>query len=239
MPTVSSDINKFNKYIQGCVNALSARGAASDDLLVHLFEGYKMASDKIFRTYVDKIELEHFDGRDITPNQLMGLMSTKYKQLMVQGKWDAPSPEDVKLMAMQAKIDNLASRKKESSEKIIKGEEARRNTNHRKGAIPDPAWLASDTKPDPIDKVMTHKGKSWHYCCQENGGKCEGKWRVHKPSECKGTAGTKRIKGRQDGRSGAEEAGGGGSQDGGNANDAKRMKIMEALTDAMVGVQVV
>lgn len=101
----------------------------------------------------------------------MGLMATKYKQLMVQGKWDSPSPDDVKLMTMQAKIDTLTKRKQEGSEKIVKAEEGRSNTNQRTGALPDPAWLANDTKPDPIDKVMTHKGKSWHFCCQENGGK--------------------------------------------------------------------
>jgi hypothetical protein len=196
----------------------------------------KAASDKAFRAYVDKIELEFFDGRNITPTQLMGIMSMKYKQLMVQGRWDAPSPEDVKLMAMQAKIDTLSGGKKGGGEKIVRAEEARRNTNQRKGAIPDPAWLANDTKPEPIDKVMTHKGKNWHFCCQENGGKCEGKWRVHKPSECKGTVVAKRAKGRQDGQSKAEEAGGGGSQDGGNLDDSKQMKIMEALTGAMEGV---
>jgi hypothetical protein len=236
MPTVSSDINKFNKYVQGCVNSLSARGATSEDLLVHLFEGYKAASDKAFRNYVDKIELEYFDGRNITPTQLMGIMSMKYKQLMVQGRWDAPSPEDVKLMAMQAKIDTLSGGKKGGGEKIIKADEARRNTNQRKGAIPDPAWLANDTKPDPIDKVMTNKGKNWHFCCQENGGKCDGKWRVHKPSECKGTAVAKRAKAKQDGRNTTEGAGGGGGQDG-DPDDSKRMKIMEALTGAMEGVR--
>jgi hypothetical protein len=238
MPTVSSDVNKFNKYVQGCVNALSARGATSEDLLVHLFEGYKVASDKIFRLYVDKIEMEHFDGRNLTPNQLMGLMATKYKQLVVQGKWDAPSADDVKLMAMQAKIDHLSRSKKEGGETAAKREVVKGNTNQRPGALPDPAWLANDTKPDPIDKVMTHKGKSWHFCCQENGGKCDGKWRVHKPAECKGTAGMKRGKGKQGGRNqegGGGGGGGGGDRDDGSADHEKRLKIMEALADAVLG----
>jgi hypothetical protein len=230
MPTVSSDINKFNKYVQGCVNALSARGATSEDLLVHLFEGYKVTSDKTFRLYVDKIELEHFDGRELTPNQLMGLMSTKYKQLVVQGKWDAPSAEDVKLMAMQAKIDTLSRARKGGGEIAAKNEGTKKS--FKTPLTPDPGWLTNQTAPEPINKVMTLRGKKWHYCCQENGGKCGGKWRVHKPSECKGTAAPrKRGKEKQGSRGDADE--GDNPED---SNHAKRLKIMEVLTQAMHGV---
>jgi hypothetical protein len=229
MPTVSSDINKFNKYVQGCVRALGARGASSDDLVVHLFAGYKVASDKIFRTYVNRIESEHFDGRDLKPNQLMELMSTKYKQLVLQGTWDAPSADDVKLMAMQAKIDSLSRGRKGGGEAITKDEGGK--NSGKPPPIPDPGWLANDTAPDPIDKVMSHKGKKWHYCCEENGGKCGGKWRVHKPSECKGTADPNRKRGSQ------KQGGRGGPSNGaGDPNDVKRLKIMEVLTAAMEGV---
>ena len=49
-----------------------------------------------------------------------------------------------------------------------------------------PDWLEKNEKPDPIDEERTWKTKTFHYCCEETGGKCDGKWRVHKPSECKG-----------------------------------------------------
>ena len=85
---------------------------------------------------------------------------------------------------------------------------------------------------------MSHKGKNWHFCCQENGGKCGGKWRVHKPSECKGTAGQKRGQSKQESRASTGGGDGGGdNHDGGNADDGKRMKIMQALSHAMVGIQ--
>jgi hypothetical protein len=152
-------------------------------------------------------------------------------QLMVQGEWYAPSAEDVKPMAMQAKIDTLTRGQKGGGESTAKTE-GRRNTNKRPGAKPDPDWLVNDTKPDPIDEVLVHKGKSWHFCCQENGGKCNGKWRVHKPIECTGLVGKKRGKEKQKGRSNTEGGGDGGSHDRGSADDGKRMK-----RDAMIGVQ--
>jgi hypothetical protein len=93
------------------------------------------------------------------------------------------------------------------------------------------SWVKSQTTPI-TSSSLTHKGKSWHFCCQENGGKCNGKWRVHKPTECTGLVGKKRGKEKQKGRSNTEGGGDGGSHDRGSADDGKRMK-----RDAMIGVQ--
>ena len=157
---------------------------------------------------------------------------TLQMQLMAQGKWYAPSAEDVKPMAMQDKTDTLTRGKKGGGETTAKTEGGRSKTNQRPGAKPDPDWLVSNTKPDPIDKVMVHKGKSWHFCCQENSGKCNGKWRVHKPIECKGMAGKKRGNEKQEGRSNTGGGGDRGSHDIESADDGKRMKW-----DAMICVQ--
>lgn len=39
-----------------------------------------------------------------------------------------------------------------------------------------------------MTKPKQFKGKDWHWCPTETGGQCEGHWRIHKPSECKGKA---------------------------------------------------
>jgi hypothetical protein len=52
----------------------------------------------------------------------------------------------------------------------------------------DPDWLPKNIKPSPTSKIMKHKGAPRHWCCTETGGKCGGKWRKQKPTECKGTA---------------------------------------------------
>jgi hypothetical protein len=135
----------------------------------------------------------------------------------------------VKLMAMQAKIDTLSRARKGGGEIAAKNEGTKKN--FKTPLIPDPGWLTNQTALEPID-LMTLRGKKWHYCCQENGGKCGGKWRVHKPSECKGTAALrKRGKEKQGSQGDTDE--GGSSED---SNDVKRLKIMTALTEAMNGV---
>jgi hypothetical protein len=34
---------------------------------------------------------------------------------------------------------------------------------------------------------VQHKNKPWHWCSLATSGNCDGCWRVHKPSECRGT----------------------------------------------------
>jgi hypothetical protein len=52
----------------------------------------------------------------------------------------------------------------------------------------DPEWLDKNIQPNPLTKVMQHQNTAWHWCSPATGGKCEGCWKVHKPSECRGTA---------------------------------------------------
>jgi hypothetical protein len=206
MPQVASNILKFNRHVQELMTALHARGATTQDLLTNLFKGYKAASDKKFRVYVERQESDYFDGLAITPQSLMNKMSTRYKQLVVQKMWDAPSEEDKKIMAMQAQINRYAPKKRNVAEK----DESKKQSAD-KGRTPDPDWLANNVKPDPASTVNMHKGAPWYYCCQETGGKCGGQWRKHKPTDCKG------ISKREQERTANE----------GSSN--KKLKIMKAL----------
>jgi hypothetical protein len=218
MATVGHNILAFNEKVQSNVESLGARDATTTDLLTHLFIGYKVVPDKNFRTYIDKLESEHFEGRDLSPTTLMMLTSTRYRQLLLQKRWEARSEEEEKLLAMQAKLDDLSMYGTKSKREGGEGGEQDQPTKRKAGRFGsklDPGWLLKDTKPTPIDKVMTHKGKAWHFCCEANGGKCGGKWRVHKPSECRGTAGKKR--------------GGHEGEKASAAPDTKRLKIMAAV----------
>jgi hypothetical protein len=60
------------------------------------------------------------------------------------------------------------------------------NSAKVKKYVANPEWLANNTEPKQIDKIMKHKGTPWHWCSPKKGGKCAGKWCKHKPSECKG-----------------------------------------------------
>ena len=192
MPKINSDISQFNAYVQILVASLQSRGESSNDLLVNLFKGYEAASDKDFRTYVSNVQDDYDDGRlELTPDSLMVQMDTKFKALQVKGKWQANKEDEEKLIALESTVTDLRAsvagleQELESSQPATQ-KDAIQGQDNKRTREGDPDWLSNNTKPNPVNKVMTHKGKPWHFCCEATGGKCGGKWRRHKPKDCKG-----------------------------------------------------
>jgi len=63
-----------------------------------------------------------------------------------------------------------------------------------------------------------HNNKDWHWCCPETGGKCDGKWTVHHPKQCKGQS---RGKGWNKWQRGKDDDG----------KKPKKVKIKEAIVE--------
>jgi hypothetical protein len=82
----------------------------------------------------------------------------------------------------------------------------------------DPEWLPKNQKPNPLTKIVQHGNKSWHWWSLATGGKCEGCWRVHKPSQCRGVAAPGQNRNR------AANAEG----------DEHQLQMMQALTSALM-----
>jgi len=102
--TIDSDIVKFNQYVMLLTDRLGARGQTTSDLLTNLFKGYKAATDKVFSDYITRKQESYEDGVDITPHELMELAANKYKNLKINGKWNAPTPNEEKILALQAEV---------------------------------------------------------------------------------------------------------------------------------------
>jgi hypothetical protein len=193
MASVGSDIFKFNQHVQSLVAALATRDATTQDLLTNVFVAYKSASDKTFREYAAQIESDTEDEKyALTAQQLMVKMNTKYCALRVKKLWNAPTAEDEKIMALQAQIDSFSGKQKERKREPKAIKRGGDKEAKKKRYSNDPDWLTKKTKPNPTSKIMKHKGAPWYWCCNETGGKCGGKWRKHKPTECKGTAKARR-----------------------------------------------
>ena len=59
----------------------------------------------------------------------------------------------------------------------------------KNNSIPD--FFGTKPKKGDEKKPKTWKSKNWYFCSEETGGKCDGLWRRHKPSECEGKAAKK------------------------------------------------
>jgi hypothetical protein len=203
MPQVDSNILEFNEYVLGLLQGLSARGEVTHDLLFHLFAAYKVASDASFRELARDEELLFERGVPMTPEGLMAVMLARWETLTDKEEWNAPSKEDEQIMILRTEIEAMKADKKKAStkgelmqklkNKLQKNGSAKKKASNikykGKSFKEDPQWLSNNEKPSPLTKTMTHRNKSWHWCSTETGGKCGGKWRVHKPSECKGLVG--------------------------------------------------
>ena len=196
---IGQDITKFNGYVQTQLTALETCGETTMDLLANLFKGYLACSDKNFVKYIQSKEEKYEEGEDMNPKRLMLLADTKYKTLVEKGIWDAPSAEEEKIIALQAKYESLKrqfntnkNKTDKSSDPSDQPEKNDKKKKTNKKTPPKPDWMYVEPSADKLHEPRMWNGKPWHWCSPKTGGKCDGAYRRHKPSQCKGFAGSKR-----------------------------------------------
>ena len=174
LPTIGHDIIKFNTYVKLLVDGLKSRCKTTTDLLTNLFKGYLACSDRDFCDYITRKQDAWEEGTDIQPDRLMKHAADKYKTLLQKGLWNAPDKNEEKILALQSEIRKL-KRKGTSGGK-----------DNATSKTPKPSWFDQRPANAELRKSREWNGKTWWYCHPDTGGKCDGKHRLHKPSECKG-----------------------------------------------------
>ena len=226
LASVSYDISKFNQHVLMLMEALTARGEQTSDLLANLFIAYATVKDEEFRQYVVSKRSDHEDGTSVlTHQQLMVIFANKFKNLVQAKRWSHESYED-KFLALQAKqertnklVDKLKRNRETSKGGANGGGKAPGKGGKQggdaggKGKSSDlPAWMSVEPPPDKLKEPRTHNNKPWYWCSKKTGGKCDpGRYRRHKPSECKG-----RAKGNP------------------NPKSSKKLKVSQALANVEV-----
>ena len=189
METVAdNDVEVFNDYVRGQIEALAARGEFSTDLLTNLFKGYASAKDHRFRAYIEEKQSRYDDGQHYTENELMDLAETRYAILLDKGLWNKPSQEQEQLLVMQTKLESMAQQSRQRTGKRG-GESApplnKPNEKRRAPFQPAPEWKDKNIRPTDLSKKQWWVGRWWSYCTEDNGGHCN-RWVCHKPSDCTG-----------------------------------------------------
>ncbi len=105
--TIGCDITKFNAYIKDLIDSLTARGEMTNNLLANLFKAYKAVSDREFISYIRKKEDEYEEGAEINTDALMLLADNKFKTFKQADTWNAPSPEEEKILTLETQIQKL------------------------------------------------------------------------------------------------------------------------------------
>lgn len=181
LPTIQHNITKMNQHVKQLLEGLAARGETTSDLLANLFKGYKSASDRNFVAYIMKKEEDYHEGISMTPDHLMNLADNKYKTLVQLSQWNAPSPEEEKILALEAKLQQLSSNRKATNAKNnTRNSSNNKQTRNNNRNNPRPEWMTVAPKDnEPKEKVVD--GSTFYWCEKHNA------WGKHKTVDCRQT----------------------------------------------------
>ncbi len=116
-----------------------ARGETTHDLLANLFKAYKAVTNHEFISYICKKEDQYEEGKNIDTDLLMLQVDSKFKTMFQAKMWNAPSPEEEKILALEMQIQKLKKEKKKPKQeggKKGKGKEGSKKGKRRKRISP-------------------------------------------------------------------------------------------------------
>ena len=184
MPSIGDDITKFNQYVCAQVELLKARGCETHDLTVNLFKAYATVKDSKFREYIAQKESEYEENNEeLSYEKLMLFAENKFKIRKVRNQWNAPTPEEEKIIALEAYIKkiNKTNVKKPPPKGTPKLDKRKGTQKETRKSYEPPAWtLIAPKEGEPKEKTV--ESKKWFWCPTHN------KWTRHSPQECKGLA---------------------------------------------------
>jgi hypothetical protein len=183
MIEVDSNIKVFNFFVKAQLRKLAARGETTQDLLINLFKGYKVADDAEFLDFIRRKENAYEEGHDVDTDNLMADAESKFDSRTMTGKWSAPTKEQGQILALTAQVEQLKSIKSKSRTAKAEPGTGAGNGNgagkplKRKGS----EWAWKDIMPkegEPTTKDF--KGKHYHIACKFH----KDRWVCHTSEEC-------------------------------------------------------
>jgi hypothetical protein len=145
----------------------------------------------------------------------------KFKLLKVHNKWNTPSQDEEKILALKARVKKLTLLSQKNG-RTPKGKEAKKGGRAPKLAptVKQRSWFNKEPASCDLHKSKLWKGKECWWCSPKTGGKCTGQHRRHKPI-CEGKAfkfATPYVKSTTDGEKATE-----------NKNKKRKLKLAKAL----------
>ena len=154
----------------------------------------------------------------------MHLANEKFKNLKTKGIWNAPSAQEEQIIALQSEVDKLSKAAKADDNDA--GKDTSKSDKDKQQQ--KPAWMSKAPESADLTKPRKWLGHSWYYCDKSTGGKCDGVWRRHKPSNCEGKAKSQKKKRNNDDDD---------DDDAGHESTTKKMKLKLKLKKAYAAMR--
>jgi hypothetical protein len=159
------NITSFHQYVKVQLQELEATNETTTNLLVNLFSMYREVPDKQFRGYVQPIQDQHYDGRQLQNAIGLTLMTTienYYKGMVKDTIWMKPDQDQETIIALKGQIN---------------AQKVRNDGRHKKETV---LHMVPPKPGAPKIKVVTINGKQvTYYWCPHH--QC---WTIHKPKAC-------------------------------------------------------
>lgn len=182
-PKCNSNIDYFNRQVNGYLAQLNARDERTLDLMTNIIKGYKSCGDKRFVEYVNRLEERIDDGEDIDAATVMARALTKYKVYVQRGEWQAPTAEDEKIIALETTLEAMRAETTKVQPKGDGGNKPRRARRKQE------AWQRIEPKRgEPLTKQ--HNGKEFKWCSKHQ-------WCMHSDAECRNINANSQVEARQ------------------------------------------
>ncbi len=196
--TIKGDIKLLHSYFDSNYTQIIACGATVNDPADILFSAYMVVPCNNFKSYIKCKQDAYTDGTlTLMHEELIMLATNKFNLLKQEGTWGAKSPDEDKIVAMQAKLTALRGQfqlapnlkkaagakdddkggKKEGGGDNKKQKNKKNNTN-KKEQKRDENWKKTPLKEgEPHEKKI--KGRTWDWC------KHHMAWGNHKEGLCR------------------------------------------------------
>jgi len=178
MMKCGQDVELFNKHVKTTITALKARGHKPDNLVIKLFKGYKVVTDRHFNEWYQRKNDAYDEGTNFTPESLMSLAVNKFSSLKKKGEWTVNTAVEDNVVALQTTIKELKDSslvlKKAMKERFSK---LQRDRTRPKDRDHSPWKLVEPKEGEP--KTKSNRGKTYHWC------QFHQLWTIHKPTDCR------------------------------------------------------
>ncbi len=106
--TIKEDIELLHSYFDSNYTQIIAHGAMVNDPVDILFSAYMVIPCNNFRSYLKRKQGAYTDGTlTLMHKELIMLATNKFNLLKQEGTWGAKSPDEDKIVAMQAELTTL------------------------------------------------------------------------------------------------------------------------------------
>jgi hypothetical protein len=103
--TIKGDIKLLHSYFDSNYTQIIACGAMVDNPVDIFFSAYMVVPCNNFRSYIKRKQDAYTDGTlTLAHKELIMLAINKFNLLKQEGTWGAKSPDEVKIVAMQAEL---------------------------------------------------------------------------------------------------------------------------------------